>query len=189
MVLPLPHPPPLYHPNGKTSYSFFNQIKPIKIMKKVSLVFALVLGFAATSFAQPSSKCANGLAESHYPDPNHVILYTTPIDLYGIKNSDGDPAYSVTLRADYKNNVANNVYLIENQTGKKWYMSQVTLVGNDMPGICDRKKGADLSNTRMYRSPLTNAVVYISVWGEENPYVGHQKAYLFVYRPDFKLSL
>lgn len=151
-------------------------------MKKASLVFAIVLGFAATSFAQPGSKCAQGLAEAHFPELE-VILHNTPIDLYGIKNSDGDPAYSVTLRADYKNNVANNVYLIENQTGKKWYMSQVTLVGNTMPGICERKKGADLSNTRMYRSPLTNAVVYISVWGEENPYESHQKSYLFVYKP------
>ena len=158
-------------------------------MKKVSLVFAIILCFAATSFAQPGSKCARGLAESHNPDRNVVMLFG-PTEMYGIKDSEGEPVYSVSLRADFKNNVANEVFLIENKSGKKWHMSQVTFVGNAMPGICERPKKADLSNTRMYRSPLTNAVVYVSVWGEEDPWVSHQKAYLCVYKPvDVKFSL
>lgn len=138
-------------------------------MKKVNLVIALVFGFAATSFAQlGAAKCAWGQEQSHGDYP--VVLFNN-IVTHGILDSEGEPAYSVSLRADYTTNTANNVYLIENKTGKKWWMNQVTPVGNTLPGICSGNKGADLSNARAYRSPMTKVVVYVSVRAEDNKFV------------------
>jgi hypothetical protein len=145
-------------------------------MKKVSLVFALVLGFAATSFAQlGGAKCAWGQEQAHGDYP--VVLFNN-IFTHGILDSEGEPAYSVSLRADYTTNTANNVYLIENKTGKKWWMNQVTSVGNTLPGLCSNNKGLDLSNAKVYRSPMTKLVVYVSVRAENNKFV-----YVFVHKP------
>ncbi|MBD2705810.1 hypothetical protein IC229_34745 [Spirosoma sp. BT702] len=145
-------------------------------MKKVSFVIALVLGFAVTSFAQlGQAKCAWGQEQAHGEHP--VVLFTN-IGTHGILDSEGEPAYSVSLRADYTTNTATNVYLIENKTGKKWWMNQVTPVGNTLPGLCSGNQGADLSNARVYRSPMTKLVVYVSVRAENNKFV-----YVFVHKP------
>jgi hypothetical protein len=152
-------------------------------MKKVSLVFALVLGFTAISFAQPgAAKCAWGMGQSHGDDP--VVLFTD-IDTYGILDSEGEHAYSVSLTADYTTNTVNHVHLIENKTGKKLWMNQISPVSNTPPGLCSANKNADLSNARAYRSPLTKVVVYVSVRAEDNKIV-----YVFVHKPSevkFKL--
>ena len=152
-------------------------------MKKVSLVFALVLGLAATSFAQPgAAKCARGLGESHGDDP--VVLFSE-IFTHGILDSEGEQAYSVSLTANYTTNTAYGVSLIENKTGKKLAMNQISPVSSTPPGLCSATSNADLSNARAYRSPLTKVVVYVSVRAEDNKLV-----YVFVHKPsDVKFKL
>lgn len=146
-------------------------------MKKVSLVFALVLGFAATSFAQlGGAKCAWNM-DSYYGNQS-VVSFTDIVPL-GISDSEGEPAYSISLTANFNTNTASNVVLTETKTKKKWFMNQVTPGGKDLPTPCNGNHGGDFSDAKVYRSSMTKVVVYVSVRE-----IGNSKSvYVFAYKP------
>ncbi len=154
-------------------------------MKKVSLMLALVLGFAATSFAQSglgSTKCAWGMEQSHGDD--RVIIFNK-ITTHGIYDSEGESAYSVSVRADFKTNKSNEVYLIDNKTQKKLWLSQFTPAGKVLPAPCNSNLNVDVSNAMAYSSPMTKVVVYVSVQAEKD-----KSVYVFVRKPvDVKFTL
>ena len=153
-------------------------------MKKVILVFALVLGFAATSFAQPgAAKCAWGSEQSHGDYP--VVLFNN-IYMHGILDSEGEPTYTVSLRSNFTTNIANNVYLNETKSGKKIWMSQVSPGSAALPKLCSNFfSNMDLSNLKAYSSPLTKVVVYVSVRKENN-----NSVYVVIHKPsDIKITL
>ena len=152
-------------------------------MKKVSLVFALFLSLVATSFAQPgAAKCAWNM-ESHVG--NQSVVAFTDIVLLGISDSEGEPAYSVSLTANFNTNKASNVVLTEIKTGKKWWMNQVSPGGKVLPSPCNGSKPADFSDAMVFRSATTKVVVYAAVRGESGKLV-----YVFAHKPlDVKLSL
>ena len=153
-------------------------------MKKVSLVLALVFGFAATSFAQYSpAKCAWNMESAPY-NSNQTIIQFTNIVLLGISDSEDEPAYSVSLTANFSTSKASNVTLTESKTGKKWLMNQVSPGGKPLPAPCNGSQGADFSDAMVYRSAMTNVVVYVSV--RENS----KAVYVFAHKPqDTKLKL
>ena len=145
-------------------------------MKKVSLVFALVLGFAATSFAQiGGAKCAWNM--DSYQGNQSVVSFPNIVPL-GISDSEGEPAYSVSLTANFNTNTASNVVLTETKTGKKWLMNQVSPAGKALPSPCNGSKPADFDDAKAYRSATTKVVVYVSVRGEFGKLV-----YVFAYKP------
>ena len=145
-------------------------------MKKVSLVLAIVLGVAASSFAQlGGAKCGWGNGQDHGAAP---ISTFQGIDILGINDSGGDLVYSVDVTADFNKNSAHGVYLVENKTQKRISMHQMSPGAVALPGLCGAGQWADYSNARAYRSPLTKIVVYVSVRKEDGRYV-----YVFVHSP------
>jgi hypothetical protein len=150
-------------------FLFFNQTAQLKpsqlqfsIMKKVSLLLALFIGFVATSFAQVGQgKCAWN-AELVPTNPKPQKLAVTDLALLGISNSDGDPAYSVSLMADLSIGKATNVILTETGTGKKWLMNLSSPLTTPAPLACNAGQPMP-QGTRVYKSAITNVVVYVSV--------------------------
>jgi hypothetical protein len=179
MDLPLPNRPPLYHPNGIISSSFLTKSNQTKIMKKVSLILALVFGFAATSFAQyGSAKCAWNMESAPY-NSNQTIIQFTDIVLLGISDSEGEPVYSVALTANFGTSKASNVVLTEIKTGKKWLMNQVIPGGKALPAPCNGNQGSSFDDAMGYKSSMTKTVVYISVRTSG----GNKSVYVFAHKP------
>ncbi|WP_157618579.1 hypothetical protein [Spirosoma spitsbergense] len=153
-------------------------------MKKVSLILALVFGFAATSFAQyGAAKCAWNMESAPY-NSNQTIIQFTNIVLLGISDSEGEPVYSVALTANFGTGKASNVVLTESKSGKKWLMNQVSPGGKPLPTPCNSGQGATFSDALVYRSSMTNVSVYVSV--RDNG----KAVYVFAHKPmDTKLKL
>jgi hypothetical protein len=146
------------------------------IMKKVSLVFAMLLGFAATSFAQIGQAACAWNAQYVQPSDKLVVMSFYDIIPLGISDSEGDPAFSVSLRADFTAEKAKNVVLTETKTGKKWLMSQISPLNGGFPAPC-AKSNMSASGTYVYRSNATNLVVYVMVSDISNGVFVH------VYKP------
>ena len=146
-------------------------------MKKVSLVLTLVLGFAATLFAQPgAAKCAWNM--DSYQGNQSVVTFPEIVPL-GISDSEGEPAYSISLTANFNTGTATNVVLTETKTKKKWFMNQVSPGGKALPTPCNGSQGGDFSDARAYRTSATKVVVYVSV--RENG--GSKMVYVFAHKP------
>ena len=151
-------------------------------MKKVSLLFALFLSFAAASIAQPGqAKCAWSI-ESAFTS-NQSIMPFTDIILLGISDSEGDPVYSVSLTANFTIGEASKVVLTEIKTGKKWLMNQVTPMTKSLPAPCNTSNGLP-GDVKAYRSSMTNTVVYVCV-----P-TFNEMVYVYAYKPlDIKIKI
>jgi len=130
-------------------------------MKKVSLVFALFFGLVAASFAQiGQGKCAWNAEKA--PDGPKQKIVSFDMVLLGIADSEGDPAYSVSLTADFGTGKASKVMLTEIKSGKKWLMNQLSPMTTPAPISCNAGQGLP-GGTMVYKSALTNMVVYASV--------------------------
>jgi len=112
MDLPLSHPPSLYHPNGIIIFLFFNQtghwLQPKSTMKTVCFVFALMLGFAATSFAQQVQYSFDEMSYAPRATGVSLCLYSS-----GISNSNGQDKYYVTAWVDLQKKTITNPELRE----------------------------------------------------------------------------
>jgi hypothetical protein len=179
-------------PKRDNIFFFFNHDginKPVanqtSIMKKVSLLFAMLLGFVATSFAQIGQADCAWNAQYVQPSEKKDVMSFYDIVPLGISNDEGDPAYSVSLTANFKLEKSSNVVLTETKTGKKWLMSQVTPMSGNAPAPC--LKGELTANgTHVHRSNATNLVVYVTV----SPSSGG--VFVYIYKPanqNFKAKL
>ncbi len=144
-------------------------------MKKVSLLFAMLFGLAATSFAQiGQAQCAWTLQNVQASEKKDVMSFNDIVPL-GISNDEGDPAYSISLTANFKLEKSSNVILTETKTGKKWLMSQVTPMTGTAPACM--KGQVNPQGTHVHRNNATNVVVYVTLSYFSNI------VYVYVYKP------
>ena len=177
---------------GQVINSFFNHDGDNKtvanqnsIMKKVSLVFAMLLGFAATSFAQIGQADCAWNAQYVQPSEKKAVMPFYDIVPLGISDSEGEPAFSVSLTANFTTEKASNVVLTETKTGKKWLMSQISPMNGTAPAPC-LKGNLSAQGTHVHRSNATNLVVYVTVSNVSNG------VFVYLYKPasqNFKAKL
>ena len=177
---------------GQVINSFFNHDGDNKtvasqnsIMKKVSLVFAMLLGFAATSFAQIGQADCAWNAQYVQPSEKKAVMSFYDIVPLGISDSEGEPAFSVSLTANFTTEKASNVVLTETKTGKKWLMSQISPMNGTAPAPC-LKGNLSAQGTHVHRSNATNLVVYVTVSNVSNG------VFVYLYKPasqNFKAKL
>ena len=154
-------------------------------MKKVSLVFAMLLGFAATSFAQIGQADCAWNAQYVQPSEKKAVMPFYDIVPLGISDSEGEPAFSVSLTANFTTEKAGNVMLTETKTGKKWLMSQISPMTGTAPAPC-LKGNLSAQGTHVHRSNATNLVVYVTVSNVSNG------VFVYLYKPasqNFKAKL
>ena len=146
-------------------------------MKEVTLIIALFLGFAATSFAQIGQADCAWNAEYVQPSEKKAIMPFNDIVPLGISDSEGDPAFSVSLTANFTTEKASSVVLTETKTEKKWPMSQISPMTGNAPAPC-LKGNLSATGTYVYRSNATTLVVYVTVSDISNG------VFVYVYKPD-----
>lgn len=128
-------------------------------MKKLLVVFALLIGPAAASFAQPGADCAWNTYDNPLPKPAQMQL--APLTLFGISDAEGDPVYSVTMKANFTTQSVSNVVVTQIKTGKKWLMNQAQPTTKSIPSVC--KAPADPSYYTAYKGVGTNLIIYVTV--------------------------
>ncbi|GAB3549719.1 hypothetical protein [Spirosoma fluminis] len=131
-------------------------------MKKGIAILAILLGFAAEGFAQVGQgQCAVNI---YYitPEEKQPVMQLGELPLLGISDAEGDPIYSVTMKADFTAKKVSNLVVTEIKTGKKWLMNQVAMLTTPVPFQC---KAGDLTSTgmRIHKGVGTNLAVYVSV--------------------------
>ncbi len=136
----------------------------------------MFLGFVATSFAQfGQGECAWN-AQYVQPSEKKAVMSFYDIVPLGISDSEGDPAFSVSLTVNFTTEKASNLILTEAKTGKKWLMSQITSMSGNTAPACF-KGNVSTQGTYIHRNNATNLVVYVTVSNISNG------VFVYVHKP------
>ena len=131
-------------------------------MKKVLSIIAFCVCLATQTFAQYGQGQCAWNAQQIMPAEKNKTVHFNDIEVIGIKNGDGDNAYSIALTINFATTKASQVVVTETGTSKKWALNQESPLNGPAPIKCNAGQGLPYG-TMVYKGNTTNLVVYVYV--------------------------